>query len=349
MRTTTLRGVLTVVVLLALSLAHASAQNLVRGTVYDVTKKPVEGAIVVFDFKERNLKRDVKTDRKGEFLFVGLPSGEYSVTASKEGLSDTLPARISGQEKTVLEFFLKPAAAAGAGPAAPAGLEAAAAGGGTSKQKQEYAAIQAIATAAMEAYKANRHDEAAPKLAEVIAKMPDCADCYMYMGASLFELKRFDEAEAAFKKSVELQPTVEGYTALARFYNAQKQPEKAVEASQKATELSTGAAAAPAAAGGDAKGAASAAPAATGPSSEAVYNEGVILWNSGKFADARPKFEMAVKADPQNADAHYMLGLASLNGGLMAPARAAFEEYLKIAPNGSKAAEVKTFLTQLPK
>jgi tetratricopeptide (TPR) repeat protein len=348
MRTTTLRGVLTVIVLLALSLAHASAQNLVRGTVYDVNKKPVEGAIVVFDFKERNLKRDVKTDRKGEFLFVGLPSGEYSVTASKEGLSDTLPARISGQEKTVLEFFLMPAApAAAAGPAAPASLEAAAGGGGNSKQKQEYAAIQATATAAMEAYKANRHDEAAPKLAEVIAKMPDCADCYMYMGASLFELKRFDEAEAAFKKSVELQPTVEGYTALARFYNAQKQPEKAVEASQKATELSTGAAAAsPAAAGGDAKAAASA---ATGPSSEAVYNEGVILWNSGKFADARPKFEMAVKADPQNADAHYMLGLASLNGGLMAPARAAFEEYLKIAPNGSKAAEVKTFLTQLPK
>jgi Flp pilus assembly protein TadD len=206
----------------------------------------------------------------------------------------------------------------------------------------------------MEAYKANRHEEAAPKLAEVIAKMPDCADCYMYMGASLFELKRFDEAEAAFKKSVELQPTVEGYTALARFYNAQKQPEKAVEASQKATELSSGAAAAApaaaAAAGADAKTAASAAPvAAAGPSSEALYNEGVILWNGGKFADARPKFEMAVKANPQNADAHYMLGLASLNGGQMAPARAAFEEYLKIAPNGPKAAEVKTFLTQLPK
>jgi hypothetical protein len=44
-----------------------------------------------------------------------------------------------------------------------------------------------------------------------------------------------------------------------------------------------------------------------------------------------------------------MLGLASLNGGLMPAARAAFEEYLKIAPNGPKAAEVKTFLTQLPK
>ena len=265
MRTTTLRGVLTVVVLHALSLAHASAQNLVRGTVYDTNKKPVEGAVVQFDFKERNLKRDAKTDRKGAFRIVGLPSGEYSVTA----------------------------------------------------------------------------------------KMPDCADCYMYMGASLFELKRFDEAEAAFKKSIELQPTVEGYTALARFYNAQKQPEKAVEASQKATELSSGAAAAaPAAAGAgaDAKTAASAAPvAAAGPSSEALYNEGVILWNGGKFADARPKFEMAVKANPQNADAHYMLGLASLNGGQMAPARAAFEEYLKIAPNGPKAAEVKTFLTQLPK
>jgi tetratricopeptide (TPR) repeat protein len=172
----------------------------------------------------------------------------------------------------------------------------------------------------------------------------------MYMGASLFELKRFDESEAAFKKSVELQPTVEGYTALARFYNAQKQPDKAVEASQKATELSIGiaAAAAPAAAAGDPN--AGAAPvAAPSASSETLYNEGVILWNGGKFADARPKFDQAVKANRQNADAHYMLGLANLNAGQIPAARASFEEYLKVAPAGPKAAEVKSFLTQLPK
>jgi hypothetical protein len=32
---------------------------------------------------------------------------------------------------------------------------------------------------------------------------------------------------------------------------------------------------------------------------------GVILWNAGKFAEAKEKFEAATKADPNNADAQY--------------------------------------------
>ena len=79
------------------------------------------------------------------------------------------------------------------------------------------------------------------------------------------------------------------------------------------------------------------------------YNEGVVLWNAGKFADAKPRFEAAAKANPSNADAHYMLGMANLNLGQIPAARTAFQDYLKAAPNGPKAAEVKTFLTQLPK
>jgi TolA-binding protein len=56
-----------------------------------------------------------------------------------------------------------------------------------------------------------------------------------------------------------------------------------------------------------------------------------------------------VKANPANADAQYQLGMANLNLGQLPAARAAFEAYLKAAPEGPKAAEVKTFLTQLPK
>ena len=60
-------------------------------------------------------------------------------------------------------------------------------------------------------------------------------------------------------------------------------------------------------------------------------------------------FEASVKANPANADAQYQLGMANLNLGQLPAARAAFEAYLKAAPEGPKAAEVKTFLTQLPK
>ena len=68
-----------------------------------------------------------------------------------------------------------------------------------------------------------------------------------------------------------------------------------------------------------------------------------------KYAEAKEQFEAAVKADPNMAMAHYQLGMANLNLGKIPEARAAFEGYLKADPSGAKAAEVKTFLTQLPK
>ena len=82
-----------------------------------------------------------------------------------------------------------------------------------------------------------------------------------------------------------------------------------------------------------------------GATAEATFNQGVILWNAGKFAEAKEQFEAAVKADPNMAMAHYQLGMANLNLGQIPQAREAFEGYLKADPNGPKAAEVKAFLS----
>jgi TolA-binding protein len=358
MRTKTLRGIFTLAFLLALSTTTSFAQNLVTGVVVDAENKPVQGATVLFEGQEKKIKREAKTDRKGEFLFVGLDSGKYIITASKDGLTDSVTMNISGSEKPKLTFALKPASVTTT-KSVGTGLEAAGAGnlasGEKPKDKNEYAALQATATAALEAVKANKHDEAIPKLNEVIAKMPNCSDCYMYLGLSLFETQKPAEAEAAFKKAVELQPSVEGYTMLVRFYNAQKNFDLAAEMSKKAADLAAAPVAAPGApaAGGAAGGAAPApgTPVAAGPAptSETAYNQGVVLWNAKKYTEAKPMFEAAVKANPGNAEAQYMLGMSSLNLGQIAEARTAFQNYLKAAPDGPKAAEVKGFLTQLPK
>ena len=139
------------------------------------------------------------------------------------------------------------------------------------------------------------------------------------------------EAEAAFKKVIELKPdNADAYTGLANVYNSQKKFDLAAEASKKAQELAGAAG-------------------ASGASAEATYNQGVILWNAGKYAEAKDQFEAAAKADPNMAMAHYQLGMANLNLGKIPEARAAFEAYLKADPNGAKAAEVKVFIQQLPK
>ena len=75
----------------------------------------------------------------------------------------------------------------------------------------------------------------------------------------------------------------------------------------------------------------------------------MILWNAGKFAEAKEKFEAATKADPNNADAQYRLGMANVNLGDMPGAVSAFEAYLKAAPTGPHADEVKGFIAAMKK
>ena len=73
----------------------------------------------------------------------------------------------------------------------------------------------------------------------------------------------------------------------------------------------------------------------------------MILFNGGKFAEAKTQFEGATKADPNDALAQYQLGMTALNLGRSPVAVSALEAYLKIDPNGAKAAEVKASLPAL--
>jgi lipoprotein NlpI len=99
-------------------------------------------------------------------------------------------------------------------------------------------------------------------------------------------------------------------------------------------------------------GAAGGAAGAGGGNADAMFNQGVILWNAGKVADAKKQFEGAVAANPSHAEAHYQLGMCLVNEGTPQSLSAAaneFETYLKLAPTGPNAATAKGILTSLPK
>ena len=312
MRTHLIRGVMALAVLLTVSAVPALAQSVMRGKVVDGQGKPVPDAVVLFEATDANRKTQTKTDRNGDFLQVGLSSGAYKVTASKDGVgTQTLQANVRQGQNNPLNFSL-----------APAGAAAGAA------DKAEAAAIQAAAGAAADAMKAGRHDEAIAKFNEVIAKLPTCADCYYNIGQAYMAKQDYAGAETAFKKVIELKPdSAEAYTGLAGLYNSQKKFDLAAEASSKASQLSGGA--------------------AGGGGAEASYNQGVILFNSGKFAEAKTQFEAATKADPNMAMAQYQLGMTALNLGQIPEAISALEAYLKVDPNGPRAAEVTAALPAL--
>lgn len=349
MRTMTLRALLTFVATLVLSVASADAQSLAKGKVVDINNNPVEGAVILFKQTDGPSKRDTKSDKKGNFQFIGLPTGEYVVTATKDGLTDEHKTRISGSEPATLVFILQPPRAssnpAAANPAAAASAIASNAGAA------EADVLKALATDALTAFNANNMKDAIPKFNELVKKLPTCLDCYMYLSVAYFGVNDAEAAEASLKKAIEIKPTPEAYTMLANLYNQTKRLDLGAAATKKAGELT---------AARDAEKAASAeklnaadqadATATTVQNTSAdAYNDGVKLWNDKKYPEAKAKFEQAVKNNPQNADGFYMVGMADLNLGQLPAARAAFEQYLKLSPNGDKAAQVKTFLTQLPK
>jgi tetratricopeptide (TPR) repeat protein len=311
MRTHVLRGAVTVAMVLTMT-AAALAQSIVRGKVTDAQGKPVEGATITFEAQQANRKLQTKTDKGGEFLQVGLSSGAYKVTASKDGVgSQTLDANVrQGQGQNPLMTFVL---------AAGSNLSAA--------DKKEAAATQAAAAAAQAAMKAGNQDEAIAKFNEVLTKIPNCAECYFNIGEAHRQKGRLTEAEAAYKKTIEVKPdSADAYTGLANIYNSQKKFDQAAEASANAAKY---------------------APAGGGGNAEASFNQGVILFNSQKYAEAKTQFEAAVKADPNMAMAQYQLGMTALNLGQFADAVTALEAYLKVDPNGPKAAEVKASLPAL--
>lgn len=322
LRRSLMTAVLGLAVALAASPAAAQTGSL-RGKVVDAQGAPVDGAKVSLQNVDMSGNAlDTKTNKKGEYMQVGLQPGHYKITVTKGDLTATKDTQVH-LDMGVLDFTLAPNS-----------------GGGTmtkedaAKAKAKAEAVNAAFKDAVDLVNQGKDAEAIAKFQEVIATVPTCAECYSNIGTIQVREKKFDEAEQSYKKAIELKPDfADPYAGLATVYNAQKKPDQALEASKKAAELSTSAAAG--------------APGASGGSAPAVFNQGVILWNAGKIPEAQTQFEQALKLDPNLAEAHYWLGMALVNAGKSADAKTHFEEYLKLAPTGQYAENAKTILASI--
>jgi Tfp pilus assembly protein PilF len=327
MRTHSIRLVFAVALLISFAATPALAQSLTRGKVVDSTGKPVPDAVVTFVAQFMTLSRTAKTDAKGEYLVLGLPSGDFAITATKEGVGTAkLPQTIKQGQNEPLTFTLRAEAPAGGG-GSIVGLPA----GANDEAKKAAAALQALAKSGSDALAAGNNDAAIAAYTDVVAKAPTCADCFFNLGLAYMNKKQLSEAEAALKKAIEIKAdNVNAHTQLASVYNQQRKFDLAAEESALAAKYS-----------------ASANPAGGGGNAETLYNQGVTLFNGGKFPEAKTAFEGATKADPKMALAHYQLGMTALNLGDFNLAVSSLETYLQLDPSGPKAAEVKASLPAL--
>jgi tetratricopeptide (TPR) repeat protein len=292
----------------------AAAQGLVQGVVTDEKGQPIDAANVVIEAQGTNRHFDMKTNKKGEFMQIGLSSGEYKITATKDKLTASQNVRIS-QGK-------------------PASAKLVLGAGGAPGDNSAAAALRKVLDDAVAASNSGKYDEAIAGFTKAAEAQPTCFACYYNIGYAYAQKKDYDNAETNYKKAIELKADYsDAYAGLASIYNAQRKFDQAAAASAKASELSSTLGATGGAAGG----------------ADALFNQGVVLWNGGKIADAKKAWEGAIAANPNHAEAHYQLGMALVNEGNLAGATTEFETYLKLAPEGPNAATAKGLVAQLKK
>src|SRR3970040_1965581 len=130
----------------------------VRGKVVDAAGKPVEGAQVVIQSTESPRKFELTTKKNGEFTQIGLFTGTYVITATKDSLKAEIETRVSMGDVGNVEIRLAP----------PAGNE---------EHKKKVAELQKLFDEGVTAARAEAYDVAIAKFEQTTLLIPTCADC----------------------------------------------------------------------------------------------------------------------------------------------------------------------------
>jgi len=299
--------------LLLFAPAAFAQTGMARGKIYDEKGQPVAGAKITWEYQGGiTRKGEVSTNKKGEFVQVGLQPGSYKFTVAVEGYQiEVTEIRVGLGDPTVIpDFKLKSKSAAAAGAVTDSAMTA-----------LKSSVDQAIALA-----QGGKVDEALAIYADLETKHPTIHQIPYNMG-TLYSLKKdWANAEAMYKKALEIKPNYpEGVIMLSGVYANTGRMAEASELVDKAlVENPT-----------DAK---------------LLLQQGVILFNTGKQAEAGEAFEKIKTADPANPEPYYYLATIAVGQGKTADAVANLEKYLSLNPqNSQNVATAKGLLTALKK
>jgi Flp pilus assembly protein TadD len=301
--------------LLLISAPLFAATGRVRGTVKDVSGKPIEKATITITSQgEINQKYTAHTNDKGEYTHIAVNPGLYRVTVAKEGYKtveyDYVDVRVTLDERgSVADFKMQEIGKEAEMKAAEAPEESAS----TREAKTGLSLLQAGKT-----------DEAIQSLEKAVALEPTSATIHYNLGAAYERKDNLEKARSQFQEAVKLKPDFgEAYLALGNGYLSERKFDApAIDALTKATELLP-------------------------DNYDAFYNLGVCYSNSGKYTEAENAYRKAVALKPQEPIAHYQLGMALLGQSKNSEAKAEFNKYLELNPNAADKKEVLDLINSM--
>lgn len=300
--------------LLSLVSTTAAAQTgAVKGKIVDEQGKPVEKAEILIEFLGGVTRKLTSTSNaKGDFIQIGLTTGNYRLTFQKQGYepaSQEQRVRL-GEPLEVGKVVLRKIPEGGKSTAEEAKLGA--------ELKKEF-------DAGVQASKQGNHQMAIDAFQKVLALAPESADAYFNIGYSYDKLGQDAKALESLQKAVELRGDYyEAYVMMGNILNAKRDWARALQVLEKAIAMRP-------------------------EETVSLFNYGAIAMNTGDIPKAQAAFEKVVALDPGNALAHYQLAMAYVNQMKNAEAIQALEKYLALDPSGPNAATAQSILQYLKK
>ena len=289
--------------------AHAQTTGTVRGIVTDRNGQPVPGATVSLEALAAGERLETSTDDTGHFQHTGLTPGQYSATADKDVIGGQVFRVLVHPGGSVdIRFVLEPGRTPAPWMRVRPGTQARA----------------AAFEAGVRAGRAGDFEDAIAQFEAVLQVMPTCVDCLFNIGVSYGRLDRFGDAEAAFRDALRIRSDyAAAYYGLADIYFKQNRTEEAATARGDANRIAVSSLAAGRARAQD------------------ILNRGIAFWNSDNVEDAVRQFREALETDVTLVESYYWLGLAYEAGGDPDAATQALARYLGAAPSGVHADEAR--------
>ncbi len=263
-----------------------------RGKVVDADGKGIPKAHLVFEHLEGGPRFELQTNEKGEYIQVGMSTGPYQITATRDGYeAKAVRARIGiGMATDIDKIELQTARVAIQQPGAA----------------EE--AVRAMFAKGVEHTQAGELDEAAAVFEEINQAHPGILEVHRNLGFIYIQQKDWANAETHFLAALELSPGEPDFVAaLVKVYEESGQEEKAKELVSQAAS-------------------------ANPEDGTAQFNQGIFLLNESRNEEAMGAFEAALAASPPVMEAHYYLGTLLVGQGKVPAAVEHLEAYVASEP-----------------
>src|SRR6266481_651993 len=352
------------VLLFALSSQQLCAQFVSGGRIHGTVLNngaPASDLQIMFTNVDTNRQFKNKTDKRGEYVFVGMPGGGYKVEITddkKEALYTNLHVSIPAIDEFTLPpiDLSKPEASggfAGKTPEPPAKKLSKEEIAKIKAENDKLSGLNSLIVKYQSARQAQNFKEAEEALKQLLAAVPGTSrwEFYQALGETQVKAGDFQDATQTFEKGIQVaQQFVSGSlppdpkvpsadpakakTGIGQMLTSEgnawfnlKNPDKAAELYGKAAEMSP-------------------------TPAVAYYNLCAIQFNHDNLTAAAAACEKSIAADPSMANPWFIKGSVLYKGGKTENGKyvatqgtaEALNKYLELAPNGEHAAEAKTLL-----